>query len=135
MFLLLDLYKKFELTVSKTINLNTAERPCYDGEDYNDQEYLRLAELIRTEVGCTSPFVPPQLRQGLELCRDPARGRLVQDLLGSSLASLNPNMWSEDFYFVPPCVFYEFSLHELSRKTPKGWVARTKLPAKSSAKL
>ena len=123
MFLLLDLYKKFELTVSKTINLNTVARPCYDGEDYNDQEYLRLAEMIRTEVGCTSPFVPPHLREGLELCRDPARGKLVQDLLWTNLASVNPNMWSEDHYFVPPCVFYEFSLSEISRKIPKGWVA------------
>ena len=62
-FLLLqDLNKKYDLTVAKTINLNTVERPCYEGEDYNDQEYLRLAEMIRTEVGCTSPFVPPQLR-------------------------------------------------------------------------
>ena len=56
------MYKKYDLTVAKTINLNTVERPCYEGEDYNDQEYLRLADMIRTEVGCTSPFVPPQLR-------------------------------------------------------------------------
>ena len=121
-FLLLqDLNKKYDLTVAKTINLNSVERPCYEGEDYNDQEYLRLAEMIRTEVGCTSPFVPPQLREGLEVCSDPARGRLVQDLLLTNLASLNPNMWSSDFYFVPPCVFYEFSLKEFSRKPP-GWV-------------
>ena len=122
LFLLVDLYKKYGVVVRKTINLNTVERPCYDGEDYNDQEYLRLAEMIRTEVGCTSPFVPPQLREGLEVCRDPARGKLVQDLLLTNLASMNPNMWSSDFYFVPPCVFYEFTLQEKSRKIPKGWV-------------
>ena len=108
--------------MAKTINLNTVERPCYDGEDYNDQEYLRLAEMIRTEVGCTSPFVPSHLREGLEVCRDQAKGKMVQDLLVTNLAAMNPNMWSSDFYFVPPCIFYEFTLQEISRKSPTGWV-------------
>ena len=84
LFLLIDLYKKYDVTVLKTINLNTAERACYMGEDYNDQEYHRLAQMIR--------------------------------------ASINLNLWSSDFYFVPPCVFYEFSLKEKSRKPLTGWV-------------
>ena len=45
----LDGKKKYEMRVSKTINLNTVERPCYEGEDYNDQEYLQLAEIIRED--------------------------------------------------------------------------------------
>ena len=110
LFLLIDLYKKYDVTVLKTINLNTAERACYEGEDYNDQEYLRLAQMIRAEVGCTSTFFPAHLRDGLE------------DLLVTNLASINLNLWSSDFYFVPPCVFYEFSLKEKSRKPLTGWV-------------
>ena len=79
--MLVDFKKKYDVVVSKTINLNTAERPCYEGEDYNDQEYIRLADMIRTEVGCTSPFVPPHLRQGSPLSLLKVQGGLA--LIGS----------------------------------------------------
>ena len=124
--------KKYDVTVSKTINLNTAERPCYDGSDYNDQEYLKVVELMRDKVNCTTPFVPKHLRLGLAVC-DNERGRQAQDLLRTRVGYMNPNMWntgsicninhkllvlnvrmSPDYYFVPPCTFYEFNLYELS---------------------
>ena len=44
----------------------------------------------------------------------------LEDLLVTN--SINLNLWSSDFYFVPPCVFYEFSLKEKSRKPQTGWV-------------
>ena len=87
--------KKYDVTVSKTINLNTAERPCYDGSDYNDQEYLKVVELMREKVNCTTPFVPKHLRLGLAVC-DNERGRQAQDLLRTRVGYMNPNMWNTD---------------------------------------
>ena len=40
----------YDMTVSKTINLNTKERPYYDGADYNDQEFLELGKIIKDQV-------------------------------------------------------------------------------------
>ena len=101
--------------MSKTINLNTAERPCYDRDDYNEQEYLKLVELMREEAGCVTPFVPLHLRGGLQVCKDSELGRKVTDLMRTKVGYMNPNMWSSDYYFMPPCTFYEFTLYELSR--------------------
>ena len=38
---------RYDITVSKSQNLNTESRPCYEGKDYTDQEYLKLGELIK----------------------------------------------------------------------------------------
>ena len=103
------------MSVSKTINLNTAERPCYEGDDYNDQEDIKLVELMRKQFGCVAPVIPGHLRGGLEVCRDNSLGRKVTDLLRTRVANMNPNMWNSDYYFMPPCTFYEFTLYELSR--------------------
>ena len=102
------------MTVSKTINLNTAERPCYEGSDYNDQEYLRLVELMRDRFNCTTPFLPKHLRLGLPVCADNDVGRQAQDLLRTRVGYMNPNMWNTGYYFLPPCTYYEFNLYELS---------------------
>ena len=104
------------MTVSKTINLNTAERPCYEGSDYNDQEYLKVVELMRAKLNCTTPFVPKHLRLGLPVCPDNEKGRQAQDFLRTRTGDKQPNMWNSDYYFVPPCTFYEFNLYELSHR-------------------
>ena len=103
---------RYDVTVSKSQNLDTASRPCYDGDDYTDQEYLRLGEIIKEKFQCTSPFIPKHLRQGLDICKDKKMGKIVMDLIKSNLAYLNPNMWRSDYYFIPPCNFYEFTLRE-----------------------
>ena len=108
--------KKYDVTVSKTINLNTAERPCYEGSDYNDQEYLRLAELMREKLNCSTPFVPKHLRLGLPVCPDNGKIRQAGDLLRTRVGYMNPNMWNKDYFFVPPCTYYEFNLYELSHR-------------------
>ena len=107
--------KFYDVTVSKTINLNTAERPCYDGDDYNKQEYIRLVALMREQLGCVSPFIPRQLRDGLQVCGDNKLGRRAADILRTRVGWRNPNMWKSDYYFMPPCTFYEFTMYELSR--------------------
>ena len=104
------------MTVSKTINLNTAERPCYDGPDYNEQEYLRMVELMREKLNCTTPYVPKHLRLGLPVCPDNEKIRQAQDLLRTRVGYMNPNMWNSDYYFIPPCTYYEFNLYELSHR-------------------
>ena len=104
---------RYDVTVSKSKNLDTESRPCYDGDDYTDQEYLKLGEIIKEKFQCTSPFIPKHLRQGLEICKDKQMGKMVMDFLKSNMAYLNPNMWRSDYYFIPPCTFYEFSLNEM----------------------
>ena len=47
-------------------------------------------------------------------------GKKVMDFLKSNLAYMNPNMWRADYYFIPPCTFYEFTLYEVYRNP--GWV-------------
>ena len=42
-------------------------------------------------------------------------GKKVMDFIKSNLAYLNPNMWRTDYYFIPPCTFYEFTLYEVYR--------------------
>ena len=103
---------RYEVDVSKSNNLNTASRPCYDGDDYTDQEYLKLQQIIKEKFQCTSPFIPKHLRLGLNLCRDKRMGRIVMNFIKSNLAVLNTNMWKSDFYFIPPCTYYEFNLRE-----------------------
>ena len=104
---------RYDVTVSKSQNLNTASRPCYDGDDYTDQEYLKLSEIIKEKFQCTSPFIPKHLRRGLDICKDKKMGKMVMDFLKSNLAYLNPNMWRSDYYFIPPCTFFEFTLQEM----------------------
>ena len=110
---------RYDVTVSKSQNLDTTSRPCYDGDDYTDQEYLKLGEIIKEKFQCTSPFVPKHLRQGLTICKDQRMGKKVWNFIHSNLAFMNFNMWRSDFYFIPPCTFYEFT----SRETWKhpGW--------------
>ena len=67
----------YDVTVSKSKNLDTDSRPCYDGDDYTDQEYLKLGEIIKEKFQCTSPFIPKHLRQGLSICKDNRMGRMV----------------------------------------------------------
>ena len=104
---------RYDVTVSKSQNLDTASRPCYDGDDYTDQEYLKLSEIIKEKFQCTSPFIPKHLRRGLDICKDKKMGKMVMDFLKSNLAYLNPNMWRSDYYFIPPCTFFEFTLQEM----------------------
>ena len=107
-------FKKYDVTVSKTINLSTKDRPCYDGSDYNEQEYLKLVEVMREKINCTTPYVPKHLRLGLPVCPDNEKGRQAQDLLRTRVGYMNPNMWNTDYYFIPPCTYYEFNLYQLS---------------------
>ena len=109
-------HKKYDVTVSKTINLNTEERPCYEGSDYNDQEYLKVVELMRSKFNCTTPFVPKHLRLGLPVCPDNESGRQAHDFVRTRTGDKQPNMWNSDYYFVPPCTYYEFNLYELSHR-------------------
>ena len=60
---------RYDITVSKSQNLDSASRPCYEGEDYTDQEYLKLGEMIKERFQCTSPFIPRHLRLGLHICK------------------------------------------------------------------
>ena len=80
---------RYDVTVSKSQNLDTASRPCYDGDDYTDQEYLRLGEIIKEKFQCTSPFVPKHLRQGLTICKDQRMGKKVWNFTQSNLAFMN----------------------------------------------
>ena len=111
MKLMIDMMR-YDVTVSKSQNLDTASRPCYDGDDYTDQEYLKLGEIIKEKFQCTSPFIPKHLRQGLTICKDQRMGKKVWNFMQSNLACMNPNMWRSDFYFIPPCTFYEFTSRE-----------------------
>ena len=61
---------RYDITVSKSQNLDSASRPCYEGEDYTDQEYLKLGEMIKERFQCTSPFIPRHLRLGLHICKE-----------------------------------------------------------------
>ena len=35
------------VSLSKTSALNTVSRPCYEGNDYGDQEYHKLVQLVK----------------------------------------------------------------------------------------
>lgn len=43
------------VSLSKTSALNTVSRPCYEGNDYGDQEYHKLVQLVKE--GFTKPIV------------------------------------------------------------------------------
>ena len=109
----------YDITVSKSMNLDTDSRPCYDGDDYTDQEYLKLGQIIKEKFQCTSPFIPEHLRLGLSICQDNKMGRMVMEFIRSNVGHINPNMWRSDYYFIPPCTFYEFTLRETYRDS--GW--------------
>ena len=107
---------KFDVTVSKSKNLDTASRPCYDGDDYTDQEYLKLGEIIKEKFQCSSPFIPKHLRHGLDICKDNSKAKKVMEFTRANMATMNPNMWRSDYYFIPPCTFFEFTLRETFEK-------------------
>ena len=95
------------------MNLDSRDRPCYEGDDYTDQEYLRMGEILKEKFHCTSPSIPKHLRHGLHICTDEKIGEKVTDFMRSNMAYLNAKMWRSDYYFMPPCTFYEFSLYEM----------------------
>ena len=107
---------RYDVTVSKSVSLDTVHHPCYPGQDYTDQEYLKLGQIIKEKFHCTSPFIPRQARHGADICRERVMGRKVMNFMRTNLAYWNPNMWRSGFYFKPPCTFYEFSFNTMFRR-------------------
>ena len=35
------------VSLSKTSALNTVSRPCYEGNDYGEQEYIKVVQLVK----------------------------------------------------------------------------------------
>ena len=47
LFLLIEGYHLLQLKTSKSSALTRGSRPCYEGKDYGDQEYLKLVQLVK----------------------------------------------------------------------------------------
>ena len=43
-------WHNIQLTISKDVALNRKFRPCYDGENYGEQEYQRLSSIIKESL-------------------------------------------------------------------------------------
>ena len=106
----------FLLTTSKSSALTRGSRPCYDGEDYGDQEYLKLVQIVEEKFGCMSPFIPRKYRPGLGLCRNQTTARILNQFLKRSVAltGISANLWSSDYYFMPPCTTFKYNIDIIS---------------------
>ena len=58
LFLLIEGYHLLQLKTSKSSALSRGSRPCYEGQDYGDQEYLKLVQLLEesSQNSRVSPF-------------------------------------------------------------------------------
>ena len=58
LFLLIEGYHLLQLKTSKSSALTRGSRPCYEGKDYGDQEYLKLVQVLEESFqDCrVSPF-------------------------------------------------------------------------------
>ena len=45
--MLIEGYHFLRLTTSKSAALTRESRPCYEGQDYGDQEYIKLVLLVK----------------------------------------------------------------------------------------
>ena len=82
----------------------------------------------RDQFGCTSPFVPEHLRQGLEICANATLGAKVDrdddndnddnaddggkvhKYMNHRTALLATNMWTKEYFFKPPCTYFTFTI-------------------------
>ena len=99
------------MTTEKFINLNTKHHSCYTHNNYSDMELSMLGRKFKETFNCTSPFIPPELRYGAEICRNQTEGLLVQILFRSLSGIFATNNWNENYFFMPPCNYnsYTFS--------------------------
>ena len=106
--------------VKKTIDVNQKRKPCYipedhDGESYGEHDYKLLNKIISDKFNCTTPYIPKDYRNGSKICTDETVGKKVHRLFKRALVGLNTNIWMEDFYSIPPCVYHTYKT-EKTRK-------------------
>ena len=107
-----------QVSVEKTIDVDQEKKPCYDpekhqGETYGDYDYKRLNNKFLEQFNCTTPFIPPQFRNGGEICLNQTIAKKIHILLRQSSASLTANMWKEDYHSIPPCVYHTYNIQHL----------------------
>ena len=108
---------EIDVTVEKTIDVNQLKKPCYkpedhNGETYGEHDYKLMNKMIVERFNCTTPFILPEFRNGTEICLKKDVGLLVQQFLQSSSASFSPNMWTNDYHFIPPCEYHTYTTQE-----------------------
>ena len=125
----LAVYKRFEepagknvveVTVEKTVDLDQKDRPCYDPAENNnvsfgEHDYQILAQKIREKFNCTTLFIPEKFRSGAEICKNETGLYEVHQFLQYSSSSHATNLWTADYYTIPPCVYHKYTVHDTIR--------------------
>ena len=119
--------------MEKFKNLNTKTSPCYSKGNYSEMELSKLGELFKKTHNCTSPFIPPHLRHGAEICRNSSIGSLVQSMFRASSGVFATNNWKSNYLFMPPCTYNSYSVSALdfnSQKNRSIYLTKSDISAK-----
>ena len=110
-----------EVSTEKTMNLNSKQRPCSSAANYTEMELSLVGELLKKTHNCTSPFIPPELRHGVEICRNEIKGKLVQTMFRALSGVFATNNWKDNYIFLPPCTYnsYSYSVIDFTSATRK----------------
>ena len=72
---------------------------------------------LQEKFGCMSPFIPRKYRSGIGLCRNQTTANILNTFLSRSVALTgnSANLWSSDYYFMPPCTTFKYHIDELNQ--------------------
>ena len=99
-----------DVRVSKKEDLNTVSTPCYDGDHFIQAESEKIGLALRNNFNCTSPFIPDNYKQGMQLCKNASIGKMAQNFIKST-GLFSTNMWKKDYFFLPPCKYFSYNYH------------------------
>jgi len=120
-FFLFDGFHRAEITTNKYINLNSKNQECYEGDNYTAEEIELLGKIIKKNFNCTTPFIPYEHRNGAEICSNVTIGKQVHDFMEATSRRFSTNMWTDDYYFLPPCTYntYTYTLKKFGQQPKK----------------
>ena len=61
-------------------------------------------------------MIPLEFRDGAEICRNDSIGLLIHGFLKTLSGRFSTNMWTEDYFFVPPCTYNTYTYVESAGK-------------------
>ena len=132
----LAVYKRFEepagknvveVTVEKTVDLDQKNRPCYDpaknnNVSFGEHDYRVLAHKIMEKFNCTTLFIPEEFRLGAEICKNETRLYHVHQFIQYSSSSHATNLWTSNYYTIPPCTYHKYTVHDTIRARGKNYI-------------
>ena len=61
-------------------------------------------------------MIPPAFRDAAGICRNDTIGELIHDYLDTLSGRFATNMWTEDYFFMPPCTYNTYTYVETEGK-------------------